>query len=139
METWKRRQARLSWEWDLMETGFIDDEEIRPEYESRAREYRISPVTKRHEPYIPQRKHAVQYIVSSAGIIFVCCCLLIAMLLIITYRLIIITQFSQVDDQTVLSYAKFFASGSAALLHVVMITAFKPVIFNFLASREVAF
>ena len=138
LETWKRRQARLSWEWDLMETGFIDDEEIRPEYESRAREYRISPVTKRHEPYIPQRKHAVQYIVSGAGIIFVCCCLLIAMLLIITYRLIIITQFSQVDDQTVLSYAKFFASGSAALLHVVMITAFKPVIFKFLASRDVA-
>ena len=127
LESWKRRQAKLSWEWDLMETTYIDDEEIRPEFESRAREYRISPISKRREPFIPQSKRAVQYIVSGVGILFVCVCLIIAMLLIIIYRLVIITQFSKVSNHTIQHYAKFFASSSAALIHLLMITAFKPV------------
>ena len=54
-----------------MESGSVDDEEIRPEYETKAREYRVSPISKRREPYIAPSKQAVQYIISGVGVAFV--------------------------------------------------------------------
>jgi hypothetical protein len=68
---WNRRQATLAWEWDLMETEFGEDEEIRLEYQFAAnKNYRISPVTKRPEPYLAPWKRVGRYALSRTGVIF---------------------------------------------------------------------
>lgn len=68
MELWKRRQARLAWEWDLIEEHAVYDEEVRPEYETKASDYRINPVTREREAYISPRKVAIRYTLSIMGI-----------------------------------------------------------------------
>lgn len=67
---WNRRQARLAWEWDLMESEFGEDEEIRLEYEFTAKSYRISPVTRRREPFMSPWKRVGRFALSGAGVIF---------------------------------------------------------------------
>ena len=71
LQMWNRRQATLAWEWDLMETEYGEDEEIRLEYQFAAnKNYRISPVTKRREPYMAQWKRVGRFALSRTGVIF---------------------------------------------------------------------
>ncbi|XP_039313689.1 anoctamin-4 isoform X4 [Solenopsis invicta] len=51
LELWKRRQAVLVWEWDLQNADY--NEEPRPEFETSVKTFRINPVTKEKEPYLP--------------------------------------------------------------------------------------
>ncbi|GIX67075.1 anoctamin-4 [Caerostris extrusa] len=44
MEFWKRKQATLAWEWNLADLDY-GMEQIRPEYESTVKHYRLNPVT----------------------------------------------------------------------------------------------
>lgn len=48
---WKRKQAIITWQWDL-NTG-IEDEDTRPEYDlSSSTSFKVNPVTRRKEPYV---------------------------------------------------------------------------------------
>lgn len=71
LELWKRRQASLAWEWDLMDAEFGESAEIRLEYELAASDVRMSPVTKQHEPYMPPWKKNVRFALSAAGVFFI--------------------------------------------------------------------
>ncbi|KAF3423996.1 hypothetical protein E2986_00995 [Frieseomelitta varia] len=51
LELWKRRQAVIVWEWDLQNVE--SDEEPRPEFETTVKTFRINPVTREREPYLP--------------------------------------------------------------------------------------
>lgn len=68
LELWKRRQARLAWRWDL-NNGNIEEEGIRPEYEAKAKQYRISPITKEREPRLSQKDQISRYSLSLATIV----------------------------------------------------------------------
>ena len=70
LEMWSRRQSRLAWEWDLMETEFGENEEVRVEYEMTTTRYRISPITKQREPYLPIWQRAGRFALSGSGVIF---------------------------------------------------------------------
>ncbi|CAN7995444.1 unnamed protein product, partial [Ixodes hexagonus] len=52
VELWKRRQAVLKWEWKLSDLDTLSNV-VKPEYEARARVYRLNPVTLNYEPYVP--------------------------------------------------------------------------------------
>lgn len=64
LELWKRKQALIIWEWDLQ--NIEDDEESRPEFEAAAKNFRINPVTKEREPYIPTWTKAFRYFVAAS-------------------------------------------------------------------------
>lgn len=51
LELWKRKQSIIAWEWDL--AGSEHDEEPRPEFETSVKTYRINPVTREKEAYMP--------------------------------------------------------------------------------------
>lgn len=51
LELWKRKQSVLVWEWDLQ--GTENEEEPRPEFETSVKTFRINPVTREKEPYMP--------------------------------------------------------------------------------------
>lgn len=91
MELWKRKQSVLVWEWDLQ--GTENDEEPRPEFETSVKTFRINPVTREKEPYMPFwygfsylcsflpyynfctfRSKASRYALSAGGVLFMVGC-----------------------------------------------------------------
>lgn len=68
LELWKRRQAVLVWEWDLQNADY--DEEPRPEFEASVKTYRINPVTKEKEPYLPASSKALRCLATSSLVFF---------------------------------------------------------------------
>lgn len=91
LELWKRKQSVLVWEWDLQ--GTENDEEPRPEFETSVKTFRINPVTREKEPYMPFwfvfpyprsfhpyynictfRSKASRYALSAGGVLFMVGC-----------------------------------------------------------------
>ncbi|XP_071573980.1 anoctamin-4 isoform X2 [Temnothorax nylanderi] len=68
LELWKRRQAVLVWEWDLQNAEY--DEEPRPEFETSVKTFRINPVTKEKEPYLPAWSKAARYLATGSIVFF---------------------------------------------------------------------
>lgn len=150
LELWKRRQASLAWEWDLMETEFGENKEVRPEYELAATDVRISPVTKQKEAYMPTWKKNVRFALSTAGVLFVvssqssslfesktklslivqCLILLVAMFLVILYRLVVVTVFANLESKLLRTNARLIASVTAACVNLAITIIFKQVIFE---------
>lgn len=65
---WKRRQAVLAWEWDLQNGE--NDEEPRPEFEASVKTFRINPVTREREPYLPVWDRTRRYIATGSIVFF---------------------------------------------------------------------
>lgn len=68
LELWKRRQSVIVWEWDLQTAD--GDEEPRPEFESSVKTFRINPVTREREPYMPVWERAWRYMVTGSLVFF---------------------------------------------------------------------
>lgn len=65
---WKRRQAVLAWEWDLQHGE--GDEEPRPEFETSVKTFRINPVTREREPYLPVWSRTLRYVATGSIVFF---------------------------------------------------------------------
>ncbi|XP_050452769.1 anoctamin-4 isoform X3 [Cataglyphis hispanica] len=68
LELWKRRQAVIVWEWDLQNADY--DEEPRPEFETSVKTFRINPVTKEREPYLPAWSKAIRCLATGSMVFF---------------------------------------------------------------------
>lgn len=64
---WKRQQSIIVWEWDLQ--NIEDDEEPRPEFETSVKTFRINPVTREREPYMPLWNKALRFLATSATVL----------------------------------------------------------------------
>jgi len=71
LELWKRRQAKIRWEWDLLYPQQLEDEEVRPEYEKSANATRISPITGEEEPYVKPSSKNLRYFLSITGVLLI--------------------------------------------------------------------
>lgn len=69
---WRRRQAVLAWEWDLQNGE--NDEEPRPEFEASVKTFRINPVTREREPYLPVWHRTRRYMVTGSLVFFMVRC-----------------------------------------------------------------
>uniref|UniRef100_A0A671V6W7 Anoctamin n=1 Tax=Sparus aurata TaxID=8175 RepID=A0A671V6W7_SPAAU len=71
LEFWKRRQARLEYEWDLVD--FEEEQQqlqIRPEFEIRCTNRRLNKITKEMEPYLPVTSKCARFCLSAATVLF---------------------------------------------------------------------
>ena len=68
LELWKRRQAVIVWEWDLQNVE--SDEEPRPEFETTVKTFRINPVTREREPYLPVWSKVLRSCATSSIVFF---------------------------------------------------------------------
>lgn len=68
LELWKRRQAVIIWEWDLQNVE--SDEEPRPEFETTVKTFRINPVTREREPYLPVWSKALRSCATGSMVFF---------------------------------------------------------------------
>lgn len=67
LELWKRQQSVIIWEWDLQNVE--EDEEPRPEFETSVKTFRINPVTREKEPYLPTWSRALRFFATGTTVL----------------------------------------------------------------------
>ncbi|XP_026234344.1 anoctamin-5b isoform X1 [Anabas testudineus] len=97
LELWKRRQARLEYEWDLVD--FEEEQQqlqIRPEFEIKCTNRRLNKITQEMEPYLPITTKCARYCLSAATVIFWISLIIACIIGVIAYRLAVYASFASV-------------------------------------------
>ncbi|NXU37801.1 ANO5 protein, partial [Drymodes brunneopygia] len=101
LEFWKRQQARLKYEWDLVD--FEEEQlqlQLRPEYEAKCTQKKRNPVTQETEPYLPLTSQAVRFCISGATVLFWVSLIIASMIAVIVYRLAVYAAFASLMENT---------------------------------------
>ncbi|NWX89006.1 ANO5 protein, partial [Nothoprocta pentlandii] len=138
LEFWKRRQARLKYEWDLVD--FEEEQQqlqLRPEYEAKCTQKKKNPVTQEMEPYLPLTSQVVRFCISGTTVLFWVSLIIASMIAVIVYRLAVYAAFASLMEnaQTLepisgLLTPQLATSVTASCLNFVII-----MILNFLYER----
>ncbi|KAK7892123.1 hypothetical protein WMY93_024086 [Mugilogobius chulae] len=97
LEFWKRRQARLEYEWDLVD--FEEEQQrlqLRPEYETKCSERKLNLVTQEVEPYLPLTSKCVRTCLSGATVLFWITLIIACIVGVIAYRLAVYAAFASI-------------------------------------------
>uniref|UniRef100_A0A672Z5D2 Anoctamin n=1 Tax=Sphaeramia orbicularis TaxID=375764 RepID=A0A672Z5D2_9TELE len=97
LEFWKRRQARLEYEWDLVD--FEEEQQqlqIRPEFEIRCTNRRLNKITQEMEPYLPITSKCARFCLSGATVLFWVCLIVACIIGVIAYRLAVYAAFASI-------------------------------------------
>ncbi|XP_072722147.1 anoctamin-5 isoform X6 [Ciconia boyciana] len=101
LEFWKRRQAKLKYEWDLVD--FEEEQQqlqLRPEYEAKCTQKKKNPVTQEMEPYLPLTSQAVRFCISGTTVLFWVSLIIASMIAVIVYRLAVYAAFASLMENT---------------------------------------
>ncbi|XP_026095286.1 anoctamin-5-like [Carassius auratus] len=97
LEFWKRRQARLEYEWDLVDMeGEQQQMQLRPEYESKCTHRRLNHVTQEMEPYLPLTSKCARSVLSGATVLFWISLIIACIIAVIVYRLSVFAAFASI-------------------------------------------
>ncbi|XP_071483515.1 anoctamin-4-like isoform X8 [Diadema antillarum] len=119
-EFWKRRQNELDYDWDLF--GFEEQEEnVRPEFEAKAPDKRISPITNLTEPYMKFSKKFPRFSASVAFIVFMIMLVMAAVMTVIIYRIAVKSAIFSIDQEFIASYSSIITSVTASLISLILI------------------
>ncbi|XP_034032206.1 anoctamin-5-like isoform X1 [Thalassophryne amazonica] len=97
LEFWKRRQARLEYEWDLVD--FEEEQQqlqLRPEYETKCTNRRLNRVTQEMEPYLPVTSKCARMCLSGATVLFWISLIIACIIGVIAYRLAVYAAFASI-------------------------------------------
>uniref|UniRef100_A0A3Q3BGL7 Anoctamin n=1 Tax=Kryptolebias marmoratus TaxID=37003 RepID=A0A3Q3BGL7_KRYMA len=97
LEFWKRRQARLEYEWDLFD--FEEEQQqlqLRPEYEIKCHVQKEDPITKEMEPYLPLTSKCARTCLSGATVLLWILLIIACIIGVIAYRLAVYAAFASI-------------------------------------------
>ncbi|XP_067105001.1 anoctamin-5b [Osmerus mordax] len=97
LEFWKRRQARLEYEWDLVD--FEEEQQqlmIRPEFEIKCTGRRLNRITQEMEPYLPATSKCARFCLSGATVLFWMSLIVACIIGVIAYRLAVFAAFASI-------------------------------------------
>uniref|UniRef100_H3BXS6 Anoctamin n=1 Tax=Tetraodon nigroviridis TaxID=99883 RepID=H3BXS6_TETNG len=97
LELWKRRQARLEYEWDLVD--FEEEQlqlQMRPEFEIQCTNRRLNKITQEMEPYLPVTTKCARFCLSAATVIFWISLIVACIIGVIAYRLAVHAAFASI-------------------------------------------
>ncbi|MED6275747.1 Anoctamin-5, partial [Characodon lateralis] len=97
LEFWKRRQARLEYDWDLVD--FEEEQQqlqLRPEYESKCTKSKENPITKEMEPYLPVTSKCARSCLSGATVVLWISLIIACIIGVIAYRLAVYAAFASI-------------------------------------------
>ncbi|RXM34534.1 Anoctamin-5 [Acipenser ruthenus] len=105
LEFWKRRQARLEYEWDLVDFEEEEEEQqlqLRPEYETKCTRRKMNPVTQKMEPFLPLRSKCARFCLSGATVMFWIALIIACVIGVIAYRLAVYAALASImkENQT---------------------------------------
>uniref|UniRef100_A0A8C9WDW9 Anoctamin n=1 Tax=Scleropages formosus TaxID=113540 RepID=A0A8C9WDW9_SCLFO len=108
LEFWKRRQAQLGYEWDLVD--FEEEQQLlqlRPEYEMKCKHRRRNPITQEMEPYMPITSKFARTCLSSATVLFWVALIIACIIGVIAYRLAAYAAFAKIMKDSPTSQLQF--------------------------------
>ncbi|XP_056137369.1 anoctamin-5 [Lampris incognitus] len=97
LEFWKRRQARLEYQWDLVD--FEEEQQqlqLRPEYETKCTNRRLNRITQEMEPYLPITSKCARTCLSGATVLFWISLIIACIIGVIAYRLAVYAAFASI-------------------------------------------
>uniref|UniRef100_A0A3B4A541 Anoctamin n=1 Tax=Periophthalmus magnuspinnatus TaxID=409849 RepID=A0A3B4A541_9GOBI len=97
LEFWKRRQARLEYEWDLVD--FEEEQQqlqTRPEFEIQCTGRRLNKITQEMEPYLPLTTKCARFCLSGATVLFWMSLIVACIIGVIAYRLAVYAAFASI-------------------------------------------
>ncbi|CAK8678217.1 unnamed protein product [Clavelina lepadiformis] len=111
LEFWKRRQFKLSYDWDLVD---YDEERdlVRPEFEAQVTRERLNPVTGQKEPFLSTGDRYSRTAFSFVTVLFWILVIIAAVFAVIVYRLAINAIFAVSLDLSSLGAIGEFATPS---------------------------
>uniref|UniRef100_A0A669DSJ7 Anoctamin n=1 Tax=Oreochromis niloticus TaxID=8128 RepID=A0A669DSJ7_ORENI len=95
LEFWKRRQARLEYEWDLVD--FEEEQQqlqLRPEYETKCTNRKLNRITQEMEPYLPITSKCARICLSGATVLLWVS--IVSLVQFISYRLAVYASFASI-------------------------------------------
>lgn len=119
LELWQRKQSVLKWEWDLQDIE--SDEENRPEFEATVKTFRMNPVTREKEPYMPTWSRAARFMATGSAVLFMISIVLGAVLGTIIYRISVVSVIYSGSESFIRQHAKIFTTITAALINLIII------------------
>ncbi|XP_075966402.1 anoctamin-5b isoform X1 [Anarhichas minor] len=97
LEFWKRRQARLEYEWHLVDFEEEQQElQTRPEFEIQCTKERLNKITEKMEPYLPATSKCARFCLSAATVIFWISLIVACIIGVIAYRLAVYAAFASI-------------------------------------------
>ncbi|XP_039109211.1 anoctamin-5 [Hyaena hyaena] len=116
LEFWKQRQARMEYEWDLVD--FEEEQQqlqLRPEFEAMCKHRKINAVTKEMEPYMPLYSRLPWYFLSGATVTLWMALVIACMVAVIVYRLSVFATFASfMESEASLKHVKSFLTPQIA-------------------------
>eukprot|EP00069_Balaena_mysticetus_P017979 bmy_11042T0 len=110
LEFWKQRQARLEYEWDLVD--FEEEQQqlqLRPEFEAMCTHRKLNAVTKEMEPYLPLCSRIPWYFLSGATVTLWMSLVIACMVAVIVYRLSVFATFASfMESEASLKHVRSF-------------------------------
>uniref|UniRef100_A0A7N5JJ51 Anoctamin n=1 Tax=Ailuropoda melanoleuca TaxID=9646 RepID=A0A7N5JJ51_AILME len=110
LEFWKQRQARMEYEWDLVD--FEEEQQqlqLRPEFEAMCKHRKMNAVTKEMEPYMPLWNRLPWYFLSGATVTLWMALVIACMVAVIVYRLSVFATFASfMESEASLKHVKSF-------------------------------
>ncbi|KAL3061402.1 hypothetical protein OYC64_009559 [Pagothenia borchgrevinki] len=97
LEFWKRRQARLEYEWDLVD--FEEEQQqlqLRPEYETKCTNRKLNRITQEMEPYLPITSKCARTCLSGATVLLWISLIIACIIGVIAYRLAVYAAFASI-------------------------------------------
>ncbi|XP_030586992.1 anoctamin-5 isoform X2 [Archocentrus centrarchus] len=97
LEFWKRRQARLEYEWDLVD--FEEEQQqlqLRPEYETKCTNRKLNRITQEMEPYLPITSKCARTCLSGATVLLWISLIIACIIGVIAYRLAVYASFASI-------------------------------------------
>uniref|UniRef100_A0AAQ4RYA7 Anoctamin n=1 Tax=Gasterosteus aculeatus aculeatus TaxID=481459 RepID=A0AAQ4RYA7_GASAC len=97
LEFWKRRQARLEYEWDLVD--FEEEQQqlqLRPEYETKCTNRKLNRITQEMEPYLPITSQCARTCLSGATVLLWISLIIACIIGVIAYRLAVYAAFASI-------------------------------------------
>ncbi|XP_030895052.1 anoctamin-5 [Leptonychotes weddellii] len=110
LEFWKQRQARMEYEWDLVD--FEEEQQqlqLRPEFEAMCKHRKMNAVTKEMEPYMPLCSRLPWYFLSGATVTLWMALVIACMVAVIVYRLSVFATFASfMESEASFKHVKSF-------------------------------
>ena len=121
LEVWKRKQAKLAYEWDMMH--FEEDlEPPRPAFIASVKETRPNPVTGKDEPYIPRSVRYRRYFCACTAIFMMLILVFIAVFGVVVYRAIVSAVLSAIAPANLKENTRIYTSVTSAMMNLCSIT-----------------
>ncbi|KAL1471534.1 hypothetical protein MTO96_023589 [Rhipicephalus appendiculatus] len=118
-ELWKRRQSVLALKWHVQDDVDTLTDVVYPEFEAKAKLYKLNPVTMIYEPYVPFWEKTARVAAANSVVLVMLCLVLCSVFAIIAYRIITLGWMSR--RPRLRPHAHLVATISSSMLNLAII------------------